>query len=118
MSKKKRKEFRSFECCNYQDGLRDSYITMTKSMLLNEKWLNLTYSSQILYIYMRLWSYGKVETPFSYSLAIKQKIVKSKSTFKKSIDELIENGFIEITRISKKPGVGTLYRFIDNWQKK
>lgn len=115
MSKKKRKEFRSFECCNYEDGLKDSYITMTKSMLLNKNWLNLTYSSQILYIYMRLWSYGRIETPFSYSLAIKNNIVKSRTTFKKSIDELIENGFIEITRISKKPGTATLYKFIDKW---
>lgn len=117
MSKKKRKEFRSFECCNYADGLRDSYIAMTKSMLLNENWLKLTYSSQILYMYMKLWSYGKIETSFSYSLAIKQQIVKSRTTFKKAIDELIENGFIEITRISKKPGIGTLYRFTDKWHK-
>ena len=115
MSKKKRKEFKSFECCNFEEGLRDSYITLTKSMLLNKNWLNLTYSSQILYIYMRLWAYGRTEIPFSYSLAINQKIVKSKTTFKKSIDELIENGFIQITRISKKPGVGSLYKFIDKW---
>jgi len=115
MSRKKRKEFRSFECCNYKDGLKDSYITMTKSMLLNEKWLNLTYSSQILYIYMKLWSYGRIEIPFSYSLAIKNNIVKSRTTFKKSIDELIENGFIEITRISKKPGTATLYKFTNKW---
>ena len=113
MAKKKRKQFREFESGAILEGFKEPYISITKSMLVNERWLSLNYSSQLIYIYMKLWSYGRQEFKFSYSLALN--IVKSKSTFKKSIDELVNNGFIEIIRISRTPGIGTIYRFTNKW---
>lgn len=113
MAKKKRKQFRNFESSELLNEFKEPYVCITKSMMTNERWLNLNYSSQIIYIYMKLWSYGRQEFSFSYTLALN--IIKSRSTFKKSVDELVNNGFIEITKISKTPGIGTLYKFSDKW---
>lgn len=113
--KKKQKSFRSFESSEIINDFKEPYISLTKSMLNNEKWLDLSYSSKIIYIYMKLWSYGRQEFKFSYSLSLK--IVKSRTTFKKSIDELVNKGFIEIIKISRIPGIGTVYKFSDKWYK-
>lgn len=110
---KKQKRFRSFESSEITSDFKEPYISLTKSMLNNENWIDLNYSSKIIYIYMKLWSYGRQEFKFSYSLALN--IVSSRTTFKKSIDELVTKGFIEIIRISRTPGIGTIYKFSDKW---
>ena len=97
------------------DDFKEPYISITKSMMTSQKWLDLSYSAQQIYLYMKLWSYGRQEFKFSYSLALN--IVKSKTTFKKAIDELVASGFIEIIKISRTPGIGTVYRFTDKWYK-
>ena len=91
MAKKKRKQFRDFESSAMLEGFKEPYVCITKSMLTSEKWANLNYSSKLVYLYMKLWSYGRQEFKFSYSLALN--IVGSKTTYKKSIDELVANGF-------------------------
>jgi len=113
MSKKKRKTFRYFESSDIKNGFQEPYISITKSMLTSEKWKSLNYASKEIYLQMKLWSYGREEFKFSYSLALN--VVKSRSTFKKAIDELTTNGFIEIIRISRTPGIGTIYKFSDKW---
>lgn len=112
---KKRKQFRDFESNAILDNYREPYVCITKSMLTSEKWHNLSYSSQIIYINMKLWSYGRESFSYSYKLATK--IVSSNSTFKKSIDELVSNGFLDIVRISRTPGIGTIYKFTNRWYK-
>ena len=115
MSRKKRKQFRDFESSAVLDDFKEPYVCMTRSMLISEKWNNLSYPTQKIYWYMKLWSYGKVEFEFSYSLALN--VVGSRKTFKKAIDELVKNGFIEITRISRTPGIGSYYKFTNKWYK-
>ena len=110
---KKQAKFRNFESSEYAKDYKERYVRITKSMLENTKWLELSYSAQIIYIYMKMWSYGREEYDFSYKLALK--VVKSRSTFKSAIDELVKNGFIEIIKISKTPGVGTRYKFSNKW---
>ena len=110
---KKQKQFRNFESSSFSTDFKEPYISLTKSMLTNEKWLSLNYSSQLIYVYMKMLAYGRQEFKFSYSLALN--IVKSKTTFKKSIDELVDKGFIEIIRISRTPGIGTIYKFSNKW---
>ena len=110
---KKQKQFRNFESSSFSTDFKEPYISLTKSMLTNEKWLSLNYSSQLIYVYMKMWAYGRQEFKFSYSLALN--IVKSKTTFKKSIDELVDKGFIEIIRISRTPGIGTIYKLSNKW---
>ena len=113
---KKRKQFRDFESSAIYEEFKEPYISITRSMLTNEKWLNMEYSARELYLYMKLWSYGKQEFEFSYSLALK--IIGSTRTIQKRIQELIDNGFIEIIKCSKRPGIGTVYKFSNNWYKK
>ena len=113
MAKTKRVKFRNFESSEYANDYKEPYVRITKSMLTNQKWLELSYSAKTIYIYMKFWSYGREEFSYSYKLALN--IVKSRSTFKSVIDELVKNGFIEIVRISKTPGVGTRYKFSNKW---
>ena len=110
---KKRKQFRDFESSAIREDYKEPYISLTRSMLTNENWLSLKSSSKELYQYMKLWSYGKQEFKFSYTLALN--IIHSRSTIKKSIDELVNKGFIEIVKCSKRPGIGTTYKFSNNW---
>ena len=74
---KKQKQFRNFESSSFSTDFKEPYISLTKSMLTNEKWLSLNYSSQLIYVYMKMWAYGRQEFKFSYSLALN--IVKSVS---------------------------------------
>ena len=113
MSKKKRKQFRDFESSALYEGFKEPYICMTFSMLDDEKWESLSYSAQSVYISMKRWAYGRQEFKYSYRLALKK--VKSFSTFSKAIKELVDNGFIEIIRISRTPGIGTIYKFSNKW---
>jgi len=113
MSKKKRKQFRDFESSAIYEDYKEPYVCLTKSMLESEKWHLLGYPAQTIYVYMKLWSYGRQQFQFSYRLALN--VFKSYATFKKAIDELITNGFIEIIRISRTPGIGTIYKFSDKW---
>lgn len=113
MAKKKRKQFRDFESSAMLEGFKEPYVCITKSMLTSEKWKLLGYPAKTIYLYMKLWSYGRQEFEFSYRLALN--VFKSYSTFKKAIDELTKNGFIEITRISRTPGIGTRYKFTNKW---
>lgn len=115
MSRKKRKQFRDFESSAMLDDYKEPYVCITKSMLTSEKWGNLGYPAKTIYLYMKLWSYGRQEFEFSYNLALN--VVGSRKTFKKAIDELVENGFLEIIRISRTPGIGTRYKFISKWYK-
>lgn len=113
MSKKKKKQFRQFESSDILNNFQEPYVCITKSMLENDNWLSLGYPARVIYIYMKMWSYGRQEFQFSYRLGLH--IFKSYSTFKKAIDELVNKGFIEIVRISRTPGIGTIYKFTNKW---
>lgn len=110
---KKRKQFRDFESSAFREDFKEPYISLTQSMLTNENWLSLEYSSQILYIQMKLWARGKQEFKYSYSLATN--IIGSTRTIQKRIKELEDKGFIEKSLCSKRPGIGTVYKFSNNW---
>ena len=96
--KKRSKQFKDYECST--NNLLDNYIVLTKSMLLSEKWLLLRYSTRDVYIKMKLWSMGNSTFDYSYKLAEKEGITSA--TYKRAIKELVDNGFIEIIRISRE----------------
>ena len=110
---KKQKVFKHYESREIAEGFVEPYVCLTKSMVMSESWKSLSYSSKNFYIYMKFWSYGKQEFTYSYNLAME--VFHSRTTIKKCIDELVDKGFVEITRISKAPNVGTKYKFIDKW---
>ena len=115
MAKKKKKKFREFESSAVREDYQEPYVCLTKSMITSEKWKQLNYASREMYIHMKLWAFGRQEFKFSYTLALN--VVASRTTIKKAIDDLVDKGFIEIVRISRTPGIGTIYKFIDNWYK-
>lgn len=115
MAKKKKRQFRSFESSNVIDCFEDNYLCLTKSMLDNKNWLSLTSSSKVLYMYMKLWAYGREQFKFSYSLA--HTFIKNDKTIYNSISQLVEKGFIDIVSISRQVGYGTTYKFSDRWWK-
>jgi len=110
--KRKSKTFKDYECNT--NNLLDNYIVMTKSMLLSENWLSLTYSARDVYMKMKLWSMGNSSFDYSYKLAQKEGITSA--TYKRAIKELTTKGFIEIIRISRTPGIGTKYKFSNKWK--
>lgn len=114
MAKKKQRTFKSYESCNYENGLRDNYISLTKSMLLHPNYLSLSPNSMKLYNYMKLWACGKKQFKYSYSLATS--CIGSRTTIYRSILELEKKGFIERISVSKQVGYGTIYEFSNKWQ--
>lgn len=110
--RKKSKQFKDYEC-NTKD-LRDNYIVLTKSMILSDSWRSLNYSTKDVYIKMKLWSLGNISVMYSYKLALTEGITSA--TYKRAVDELVEKGFIEITRISRTPGIATKYKFSNKWK--
>lgn len=115
MAKKKKKQFRPFESSNRYMNYEDNFIFITKSMMDNENWLSLTSNSKILYMYMKLWAYGREQFQFAYTLA--QNCIKNTKTIHNCINQLVEKGFIDIVSISRKVGYGTTYKFSDRWWK-
>lgn len=92
---------------------KDKHVRITNSMLTHKKYIELTYSAQVLYIYMKAWSCGNQEFEYSWSLA--KKIIKSNRTYISSKNELIEAGFIECIRTCKCSKFPNKYRFVNSW---
>jgi len=106
-----RTPFHHYETDNKDDL---NYIRLTKRLLMNKKFLKLHNSSKILYIYMRLWAYPKKQFNYTISTA---KVLMTKNTFLKCIDELEEKGFINIIYRNKYSHNMNIYEFSDRWYK-
>lgn len=90
------------------------YIRITKRMIMDDKFISLSNSSKVLYIYMRMWGYPKPEVDYAISLS---KPYMSKNTFLKSIIELEKKGFIDIVFSNKFSHRPNRYKFSDRWWK-
>lgn len=95
--------------------IKDKHVRMTDSMLMHKKFIELSYSAQVLYIYMKAWACGEQEFEYSWSLA--KKIIRSNATYISSKDELIKAGFIECTRNCKCSRHPNKYKFVSSWYK-
>lgn len=104
--------FRTFEGKKFND----IHIRLTKDMLMNKTFISLSYSARILYIYMKLWAAGREEVEYAWSVA--SQVLGSSATFNSSKKELIEKGFIKITRTCKCSRLPNRYQFISDWSKK
>lgn len=99
------------------EGLKphDNFIQLPQTLLMHENFLNLHYSSKVLYIYFKSWAKGRQQ--FEYPESLGKKIFKSNTTFWNALRELEDIGFIESVRrckTSKKPNI---YKFSDKWHK-
>ncbi len=85
-------------------------------MLNSKSYIKLSYSSKVLYSYMKLKACGNLEFEFSWRKA--KEFIGSNRTYISSKNELIAYGFIECTRTSKCSRLPNKYKFSSNWQDK
>lgn len=90
----------------------DKHIRITHSMLISKVFKRLSKSSIILYIYMKDWACGRIEFEYPQSLC---KDILSSATFWSCIDELEQNGFIEVKKRSRLTRYKNIYRFSSKW---
>lgn len=112
MSKIPKAPFKQYEGKKY----RDTHVRLTKSMMLSDAYIKLSYSAKALYSYMKLWACGKDE--FEYKWPLARSFIGSNRTYISSKDELIASGFIELIRTSKCSRLPNKYKFSDKWQHK
>lgn len=116
MSKKNYKVVKTpFHHYETDDKNDKNYIRITKRLIMDKKFIKLSNSSKVLYFYMRMWAYPKKE--YNYTIGTAKKLM-SKNTFLKCIDELEENGFINILFRNKYAHCMNIYEFSDRWYKK
>lgn len=95
---------------------KDKHVRLTNDMLNSKAYLNLSYSSKVLYTYMKLWACGKIE--FEYSWGIAKKIFGSNVTYIRAKEELVKWGFISCIRTSKCSRFPNKYKFTSEWANK
>lgn len=93
---------------------KDKHIRITKSMMMNKNYIDLSYSAKTLYAYMKLWACGDQEFEFSWSLA--KNLIKSNTTYITSKNELIDKKFLLCVRTCKCSRMPNKYKFISDWQ--
>lgn len=109
MSRGTKAPFRAYE----GEKTKDIHVRLTKSMLTNKNFIELSSSAKVIYIYMKLWAMGREEVDYSKSLGSN---ILSPSTVLKAIRELIERGFIERTYFSNGGGhKSNRYKFSSKW---
>lgn len=95
---------------------KDKHIRLTNDMMNSKSYLKLSYTSKVLYSYIKLWACGKVEFEYSWSLA--KNIIGSSATYIKAKNELIKYGFISCIRSSKCSRLPNKYKFTSEWVNK
>ena len=108
-----RKPFKIYESPN-KGGY---FVMLPNSLLDSDKFLNLSSSAKILYIYMKKDARGQEEFIFTQKRSLKY-VCRSSATFQSAKQELIDNGFIEVVRASKCSRTPNKYKFSPNWHKK
>lgn len=91
------------------------FASLYHDMLVNEKFINLSNHTKVIYLYMSDWSNGSQEFEFPYSV---YKKITTRKTFYKALKELCENGFIEIIGSGKNTRTPNKYKFSSGWYMK
>lgn len=106
-----KRPFLHYETDNPKD---DIYIRLTKRLMMDKKFITLSNSAKVLYVYMRMWAYPKKQ--FNYTIGT-SKLLMSKNTFLKCINELEKSGFINVLYRNKLSHQMNVYEFSDRWYK-
>lgn len=102
----------------YESPKKNGYfVRLPNSLLGSDKFLRLSFSAKILYIYMKKEARGQEEFIFTQKRALKY-VCRSSATFQSAKQELIDNGFIEVVRASKCSRTPNKYKFSPNWYRK
>mgnify|MGYP000006498539 CR=1 FL=1 len=107
------RKFRNIESTGkIPKGKKERYVSVAETMILHKRFMKLSANAVKLYLYMKYWSAGIEEIEFSATLA---KEIMSKPTFFKARDELVKNGFLEITNNGKFNHTTNKYKFSAKW---
>lgn len=111
---KKRKDygFRPFE----GPGIRGKHLRITNFMMESAAWKDLTIHSIALYVHIKAKFNYSNEDNISFTYAEGERLM-NKRTFTKSIDQLIDLGFIKIVRQGWTTREPNIYGFSDQWQR-
>ncbi len=92
----------------------DKHLRMTKDMLMDERFLNLSSSAKTLYLYMKMWAIGHNDIEFSASMSEQ---FMTKPTYIKARDELVKAGFIDYinSHCARDKHKTAKYEFSDRW---
>ncbi|ANY69735.1 hypothetical protein BBD42_27015 [Paenibacillus sp. BIHB 4019] len=115
MSRKKKKDysFRPFEKAT--SSIDNHHIRITRNMMESVAWKELSVHAVVLYLAMKTKYTGSNENDISFTYAEGEKLM-NKATFTKSMDQLIENGFIQIIRQGWSIREPNIYGFHTMWQ--
>ena len=110
---RRQNKYKPFES-NPKPNTKESFVRITHSMLMSNAFNNLKPYAIKLYLYMIDWAKGGIEVEYTITLA--EKILPS-STAQKAFKNLIDNGFIEISKkgcfANRTP---TTYKFSSKWK--
>lgn len=114
MGKRKPKDygFKPFEKEPIPDN---SHIRITLNMMRSRAWKELTAHSKELYGEMKAKYNGSNENDISFTYA-EGELLMNKKTFTKSLDQLIDLGFIKVVRQSWTTRECSIYGFHTMWQ--
>ena len=88
------------------------FVQLYHSQMTHRKFLKLSSTSKIVYIYMLDYSNGSMTTEFPKSI---YSTFTTTPTFLKAIDELCEKGFIEVIESGRFTRTKNIYKFISKW---
>lgn len=106
-----RYKFRSYE------GRRDKerHLRITESMMSSEAWSNLTSSAIELYLHIKIKVTPTNHDDISFTYKEARNFMNG-NTFKKSMELLLENGFLRYVRHSPNTRECNIYAMSDKWQ--
>lgn len=113
MARRNNNTYKYFES-NAKPNVKETFVRLTHSLLMSNAFSNLKPYSIKLYLYMLDWAKGGIQVEYTITLA--EKILPS-STAQKAFKNLIDNGFIEISKkgcfANRTP---TTYKFSNRWK--
>jgi hypothetical protein len=92
----------------------NSHIRITLNMMRSKAWKELSVHSRVLYIEMKAKYTGNNEDNISFTYTEGEELM-NKKTFTKSLDQLIELGFIKVVRQSWTTRECSIYGFHTMW---
>lgn len=115
MARRKKKDygFKPFE--KEPLSADNHHIRITRNMMNSKAWQELSVHSKVLYMEMKSKYTGTNQDDISLTYSEGQKLM-NKLTFTKSLDQLIELGFIKLVRQSWTTRECNIYGFHTMWQ--
>jgi len=96
-----------------RNKIKQSFVGLPHSLLMNGNFLRLSDKAQLLYIYMTDYANGEIYFTFPHSVYSK---LMCNEAFRKMKKELITYGFIEEVENGKFTRTENKYKFIGKWK--